>query len=273
MPTLPFFAEAMLVSSKSNFLREELSLWHLRRVPRKPLSRARADRLCSARQRTVGRPGRAPDAYRCCRYRKNGRGHCRPADGSRPRRRGVESHAGQGQGGRAAQASPRRLRELAKTSEAVITILTDGAAIEAVYNGPSGLLSGDVTGKLFIEMSTVPPKAETALLPKVAPRAPTSSNVRSAARPRRHGRASCSDFMAAKLMPRARAADPQPALPQGRALRAGRRRLVDEARDQSAADGRLGRPRRGLRHRPRRRLDAKAAAGAVCRKQSAPIMG
>jgi 3-hydroxyisobutyrate dehydrogenase len=57
--------------------------------------------------------------------------------------------------------------ELAKTSEAVITILTDGAAIEAVYNGPSGLLSGDITGKLFIEMSTVPPKVETALLSKV----------------------------------------------------------------------------------------------------------
>jgi 3-hydroxyisobutyrate dehydrogenase len=57
--------------------------------------------------------------------------------------------------------------ELAKTSEAVITILTDGAAIETVYHGPSGLLSGDVTGKLFIEMSTVPPKVETALLPKV----------------------------------------------------------------------------------------------------------
>ena len=28
--------------------------------------------------------------------------------------------------------------------EAVITILTDGAAIDAVYNGPKGLLSGDV---------------------------------------------------------------------------------------------------------------------------------
>ncbi len=57
--------------------------------------------------------------------------------------------------------------ELARQSEAVITILTDGAAIEAVYHGPSGLLSGDVSGKLFIEMSTVPPKVETALLPKV----------------------------------------------------------------------------------------------------------
>src|SRR5665213_1746382 len=56
---------------------------------------------------------------------------------------------------------------LAQTSEAIITILTDGAAIDAVYNGPSGLLSGDVKGKLFIEMSTVPPKVELDLAPKV----------------------------------------------------------------------------------------------------------
>jgi 3-hydroxyisobutyrate dehydrogenase len=56
---------------------------------------------------------------------------------------------------------------VAQGSEVVITILTDGAAIDAVYNGPSGLLSGDVKGKLFIEMSTVPPKVETALAPKV----------------------------------------------------------------------------------------------------------
>jgi len=56
---------------------------------------------------------------------------------------------------------------VAAASEAVITILTDGAAIEAVYHGPSGLLSGDVTGKLFIEMSTVPPGVETTLAPKV----------------------------------------------------------------------------------------------------------
>ena len=55
---------------------------------------------------------------------------------------------------------------VAAASEAIITILTDGAAIEAVYHGPSGLLSGDVTGKLFIEMSTVPPSVETALAPQ-----------------------------------------------------------------------------------------------------------
>ncbi len=56
---------------------------------------------------------------------------------------------------------------LASAVEAVITILTDGAAIDAVYNGPNGLLSGDVKGKLLIEMSTVAPKVELELAPKV----------------------------------------------------------------------------------------------------------
>jgi 3-hydroxyisobutyrate dehydrogenase len=56
---------------------------------------------------------------------------------------------------------------VAAASEAIITILTDGAAIDAVYHGPAGLLSGDVKGKLFIEMSTVPPGIEMALAPKV----------------------------------------------------------------------------------------------------------
>lgn len=57
--------------------------------------------------------------------------------------------------------------EVAAASEAVITILTDSKAIEDVYNGPKGLLSGDVKGKLFIEMSTVPPKVATDLAAKV----------------------------------------------------------------------------------------------------------
>jgi 3-hydroxyisobutyrate dehydrogenase len=46
-------------------------------------------------------------------------------------------------------------------------MLTDAAAIDAVYNGPNGLLAGDVKGKLLIEMSTVPPKVSTALAPNV----------------------------------------------------------------------------------------------------------
>src|SRR5581483_9723413 len=47
--------------------------------------------------------------------------------------------------------------------DAVITLLTDAAAIDAVYGGPAGLLAGDIAGKLVIEMSTVPPRAEIAL--------------------------------------------------------------------------------------------------------------
>jgi len=53
--------------------------------------------------------------------------------------------------------------ELAQDSEVVISVLTDAAAQDAVYNGPSGLLRGNVTGKLFIDMSTVLPAAEIAL--------------------------------------------------------------------------------------------------------------
>jgi len=57
--------------------------------------------------------------------------------------------------------------ELAGKVDVVITIITDVAAIDAVYSGPSGLLAGDVKGKLFIEMSTVRPEAEVVLAAKV----------------------------------------------------------------------------------------------------------
>lgn len=56
---------------------------------------------------------------------------------------------------------------LAAQADAILTILTDAAAIDAVYHGPSGLLSGDVKDKLFIEMSTVQPETEVALAEKV----------------------------------------------------------------------------------------------------------
>ena len=57
--------------------------------------------------------------------------------------------------------------ELTSTVEVVISLLIDSAAIEAVYHGPQGLLSGNTKGKLFIEMSTVPPEAQVALADKV----------------------------------------------------------------------------------------------------------
>ena len=91
------------------------------------------------------------------------------------------------QAGAAVAASP---AELADKSEAVITILTDAAAIDAVYRGASGLLAGDVAGKLFIEMSTVAPQTEVALAQKVRAKGASLSNVRSAARSVPRGRAS-----------------------------------------------------------------------------------
>lgn len=58
--------------------------------------------------------------------------------------------------------------ELAARSEVIITILTNAAAIDAVYYGEHGLLAGEVKGKLFIEMSTVRPETERALAGRVA---------------------------------------------------------------------------------------------------------
>jgi 3-hydroxyisobutyrate dehydrogenase len=58
-------------------------------------------------------------------------------------------------------------RELGSACELVISILTDGSAIQATYTGPSGLLSGDVKGRLFVEMSTVRPEVEEMLAREV----------------------------------------------------------------------------------------------------------
>src|ERR1700687_2247475 len=53
--------------------------------------------------------------------------------------------------------------ELASGADIIITILTDAAAIDAIYNGAGGLLASNVKDKLFIEMSTVRPETENAL--------------------------------------------------------------------------------------------------------------
>ena len=58
-------------------------------------------------------------------------------------------------------------RELAAASETLVTILTDAAAIDAAYHGKDGLLAADVSGKLFIEMSTVRPETERGLAGKI----------------------------------------------------------------------------------------------------------
>lgn len=57
--------------------------------------------------------------------------------------------------------------ELAAASDMILSILTNAAAIDAAYNGKGGLLSGDVKGKLFVEMSTVRPATEQGLAKQV----------------------------------------------------------------------------------------------------------
>jgi 3-hydroxyisobutyrate dehydrogenase len=54
-------------------------------------------------------------------------------------------------------------RELAEKADLVITLLTDEAALDDVFLSANGLLSGNVAGKLFVEMSTVPPAKHQAL--------------------------------------------------------------------------------------------------------------
>lgn len=56
---------------------------------------------------------------------------------------------------------------LAAQSDVILTILTDASAIDAVFEGPSGLLAGDLDGKLVLEMSTVRPETQIALAAKV----------------------------------------------------------------------------------------------------------
>jgi 3-hydroxyisobutyrate dehydrogenase len=57
--------------------------------------------------------------------------------------------------------------ELAASADIILSILTDANAIAAAYDGPEGLLSGKVSGKLFVEMSTVRPDTQRALAGRI----------------------------------------------------------------------------------------------------------
>jgi 3-hydroxyisobutyrate dehydrogenase-like beta-hydroxyacid dehydrogenase len=57
--------------------------------------------------------------------------------------------------------------DLVAGSDVVLTILTDDHAVEQVYVGKRGLLSGDCAGKLFVEMSTIRTSTILALQPQV----------------------------------------------------------------------------------------------------------
>ena len=62
------------------------------------------------------------------------------------------------------------LGELVNDSEVVISFLFDNAAVERVYLGTNGLLTGRVEGRLFIDMSTVSPGTHGRIAPAMAAR-------------------------------------------------------------------------------------------------------
>lgn len=53
--------------------------------------------------------------------------------------------------------------EVAAACGTIITSLTDQAALDAVFGGERGLLSGDMTAKVFVEMSTILPDGQESL--------------------------------------------------------------------------------------------------------------
>ena len=58
-------------------------------------------------------------------------------------------------------------RAVAAAGDAVISIITEDHGVRHIYRGDDGFLSGDVTGKLFIEMSTLQPMTGRELAPIV----------------------------------------------------------------------------------------------------------
>ncbi len=57
--------------------------------------------------------------------------------------------------------------DLVAASDMVINIVIDDKAANAVYGGRNGLLSGNIKGKLFVEMSTLLPQTTKALEKKI----------------------------------------------------------------------------------------------------------
>src|SRR5215475_12824875 len=58
-------------------------------------------------------------------------------------------------------------REVAAASEYTFAMVTNAAAIQAITEGPGGLVAGLGAGKVFIDMSTISPAASRALAARV----------------------------------------------------------------------------------------------------------
>ncbi len=166
--------------------------------------------------------------------------------------------------GAEAAASP---RALAEGSGVLLSILTDRAAIEAVYAGEDGILSADLTGRTVIEMSTVRPEVEEDLARRV--RAAGGGFV-GMSRRRHHGAGTAG----AAYWPRRRGGGGHrrrppgagSAVPTHRTCRAGGGGGGAEARHQPAALGILSGLRRGADAVPTPRPRSGVAGGPVRRQ-------
>ncbi len=58
-------------------------------------------------------------------------------------------------------------RAVAQEADVVLSIITEDKGVRQIFTGPAGFLSGDVAGKLFIEMSTLQPMTHRELAPLV----------------------------------------------------------------------------------------------------------
>src|SRR5258708_34498806 len=61
-------------------------------------------------------------------------------------------------------------RGVAAVSDMVISSITEDHGVRKIFTGPGGFLEGDVSGKLFIEMSTLQPMTGRELAPLVEAR-------------------------------------------------------------------------------------------------------
>lgn len=62
-------------------------------------------------------------------------------------------------------------RAVAEAADVVFSMVTNTAALQAIADGPDGLLAGLGPGKVYVDMSTVSPAASRALAERVAARA------------------------------------------------------------------------------------------------------
>ena len=62
------------------------------------------------------------------------------------------------------RASP---HEVAEAADVIFSMVTDDAALEAITSGPDGILAGLQEGKLYVDMSTVSPRASRQLAERV----------------------------------------------------------------------------------------------------------